>query len=88
MDGINLLSGTRIETGAVKVVLEDVDRIDTFSITVDGLPVRDPEWLCINPRTQHFELNFHLPREIKPGPHQIIIRQPTRTFPPVSITVG
>lgn len=88
MDGINLLSGTRIETGAVKMILEDVDRIDTFSMTVDGLPVRDPEWLCVNPRTQHFELNFRLPKGVRPGAHQIAIRQAARTFAPVSITVA
>jgi cyclopropane fatty-acyl-phospholipid synthase-like methyltransferase len=88
MDGINLLSGARIETGAVKMILEDVDHVDTFSISVDGLPVRDPEWFCINPRTHHFEVNFRLPEGLGPGAHQIRIKQGSRHFPPIPIAVG
>ena len=35
-DGINLLSGTLIESGCVKVGVVEVDRIEEFQVAVDG----------------------------------------------------
>ena len=55
-DGVNLMSGTRIETGSVKLTLEEIARPHEVEAIVGGLPVSDLEYVCIDPRPQHVVL--------------------------------
>ncbi len=87
-DGINLLAGTRVESGAVKMVLEDVIGTSGFEVTVDGQLARDIAWLSIDAFTLRYELNFRLPEGLAPGHHEILLLNGARTFPPVEIEVA
>ena len=87
-DGINLLSASRVESGAVKLVLEDIAATDGFEITVDGFPVREIEWLATDSFTQRYELNFRLPDGLAPGRHQILLRNGARVLPSIDIEVA
>jgi SAM-dependent methyltransferase len=86
-DGINLVSGTRIETRMVKVTLEEIADPGLFEAEIDGLPVRNLEAFCIDPLPQRYEVNFRLPDETAPGPHVLAMRLGHRRFAPVRIEV-
>ena len=45
-DGINLLSGTRIVTGTVKVTMHEVADASQFGATIEGQNVLDIESFC------------------------------------------
>ena len=86
-DGVNLASGTRIETRLVKVVLEEISRPHEIEAWIDGLRVSDLEFFCTDPRSQRFEVNFRLPEEIEPGMRQIELRIGRRKLAPIPIEV-
>ncbi|MGI8988754.1 MAG: class I SAM-dependent methyltransferase [Bryobacteraceae bacterium] len=87
-DGVNLLSGTRIERGTVKVTLEEVKTPESFEARIDGQPVRQPEIFCTDPLNQRFEVNFFLPESTGPGLHRLEMRLGSREFAPVPIEVA
>ncbi len=66
-DAVDLLSGTRIRSGIVKVVLEEVERISAFEAFVDGQPATRIETFCVDPVPLRYEVNFHLPAGLRPG---------------------
>jgi SAM-dependent methyltransferase len=86
-DGTNLLAGTRIESGMVKVVLEDLADAEVVSAAVDERPVEDLEWFLTDALTGRFEMNFRLPADLARGSHELKVRQGTRAFPPLAIEV-
>ena len=79
-DAVDLLSGTRIRSGIVKVVLEEVERISAFEAFVDGQPATLAETFCVDPVPQRHEVNFHLPAAIGPGEHSLEMRLGPRRF--------
>ena len=87
-DGINLLSGTRIVTGSVKVTMHEVGEASGFHATIEGRDVVDTESFCADPITQRYEFNFRLPEGIAPGPHEVVVRLGKRTFAPLAIEVA
>jgi len=87
MDGVNLLSGTRIVSGAVKVTMAEVERPDQFRATVDGRAVREVEHFCVDPLPMHYEFNFLLPDKLPAGAHRLELSLGTRAFAPVGIEV-
>ena len=48
-DGINILSGTRIVTGSVKVTMREVADAAQFHATIDGLDALEIESFCADP---------------------------------------
>jgi hypothetical protein len=86
-DGTNLVADKRIETRQVKMVLEEVARPHEIEASVDGVPVGDREFLCIDPRPQIFEVNFRLPEEIGPGRHELQVSIGRRKLAPVMLEV-
>lgn len=86
-DGTNLLAGARIESGVVKLVMEDLADAEVVSAAVDGRPVEDLEWFLTDALAGRFEINFRLPADLAHGTHQIELRQGARSFPPVAIEV-
>jgi len=87
-DGINLLSGTRIVTGSVKVTMLEVTRPDDFRATVDGYDVTDTESFCADPIALRHEFNFRLTGRIGKGPHEVLVTLGKRAFPPLAIEVA
>ena len=86
-DGINLVAGKRIETRMIKVTLEEISRPHEIEASVDGIPVSDIEFFCVDPRPQKFEVNLRLPDEIGVGPHQLELRMGRRKLAPITIEV-
>jgi hypothetical protein len=82
-DGTNLVADKRIETRAVKVIMEEVARPHDIQASVGGVPVEDREFLCTDPRPQQFEVNFRLPEEIGPGSHELQVTIGRRKLAPV-----
>ena len=60
-DGIDLLSGTRIVTGSVKVVLEEVEQPERLRAFVGGVAVESLDHFCTDPRLPRWEVNFDVP---------------------------
>ena len=87
MDGINLAAGKRIETRLVKLILEEISRPHEIEASVDGHPVSDLEFFCVDPRPQKFEVNLRLPEQIGIGPHQLELRMGRRKLAPITIEV-
>jgi SAM-dependent methyltransferase len=87
-DGINLLSGTRIVTGTVKVTMHEVSDAAQFGATIEGQSVLDIESFCADPISQRYEFNFRLPARIAPGPHQVLVTLGKRKFAPLDIEVA
>ncbi|MEO8026722.1 MAG: class I SAM-dependent methyltransferase [Bryobacteraceae bacterium] len=87
-DGVNLMSGTTIQTRAVKIVVEELMHPDEFGAEVGGHPVEDLEIFCTDPRPQRFEVNFHLPEETGSGRQDLILRIGRRKFGPIPLEVA
>jgi ubiquinone/menaquinone biosynthesis C-methylase UbiE len=86
-DGVNLVSGPRIETRTVKMTLEEIGKPYEIEASVDGVPVVGLEYFCIDPRPQRYEVNFHLPEEITPGAHSLRINIGRRKLAPIPLEV-
>jgi ubiquinone/menaquinone biosynthesis C-methylase UbiE len=86
-DGLNLAVARRIETRIVKMILEEVTRLDEIDAVVGGLPVMDLETMCTDPRQQRFEVNFRLPENLAPGLHELQVRIGRRKLAPVMLEV-
>lgn len=86
-DGVNLVAGKRIETRTIKLTMEEISRPHELEASIDGLPVSDIEYFCVDPRPQKFEVNLRLPENIGPGPHQLEIRMGRRKLAPIGIEV-
>jgi hypothetical protein len=86
-DGVNLLSGIRIETRTVKLTLEEISRPHEVEALIDGRRVEGLEYFCIDPRPQRFEFNFRLPEEVATGPHRLDLVMGRRKLAPILLVV-
>jgi SAM-dependent methyltransferase len=87
-DGINLLSGTRIVTRSVKVVVMETRHSSEFRARVDGVEVAGWRGFCTDASEQRWEFDFPLPESIGAGPHEVRIRLGRRDLPPLAIEVA
>ncbi len=87
-DGVNLVAGNRIETGHVKMTLEEIVHPEEIAARVGGRPVENLEFFCVDPRPQKFEVNFRLPEGTAPGPHLLEVTLGRRKLAPVQILVA
>lgn len=87
-DGENLMQGTRIVSGSVKVIMEETVRPDLFGATIGGIPVEAFDVFCADPVEQRHEINFRLPAGVGFGVHEMQIRIGRRAFAPVTIEVA
>ena len=86
-DGVNLLSAQRIESGTVKVTIEEVQSIGEFRATVDGVPVEDVETFRTDPLAERYEVNFSVPRSIAAGGHVLDVWLGKRRLTQIGIEV-
>jgi SAM-dependent methyltransferase len=86
-DGVNLLSGTRIASRVVKVMMMDVIHADQFHAALDGVDLPGTESFCVDPIFQQYEFNVFLPESVAPGVHEVQIELGKRAFAPVAIEV-
>lgn len=86
-DGVNLLSTHRIESGTVKVAIEEVASIRDFTATVDGVPVSDVETFRTDPLPSRYEVNFAMPAGTASGRHVLELRLGKRRLADMGIEV-
>ncbi len=86
-DGVNLLSGTRVVSRCIKVVMEEVANPDNLVAAIDEIPVHRVDIFCTDPLEQRYEVNLFLPDAVAPGPHQVRLSLGRRVFAPVPIEV-
>jgi ubiquinone/menaquinone biosynthesis C-methylase UbiE len=86
-DAVNLLSPQRIESGLIKATIEEVDDIETFAATVDGLPATGIETFRTDPLTERWEVNFRIPEETQLGGHVLEVRLGKRLLARMGIEV-
>lgn len=87
-DGIDLMSGTRLVTGSVKVTLEEAEAPEQFQASIGGQPLAVDDIFCSNPRTPRHEINLRLPEGIPPGQYQMTMSLGARRLAPVSVEVA
>ena len=87
-DAVNLLSGNRVVSGLVKVVMSDLPEAALFRASVDGQPALDTVSFCTDQTMQRYEFNFRLPEGLAPGPHQVRVAVGRRELAPVTIEVA
>src|SRR5260370_24920181 len=87
-DGINLLSGTRIVTGSVKVTMHEVSDATDFHATIEGRDVLEIESFCADPVSQRYECNLRLPEMLSKAPHEVLVSLGKRKFAPLEIEVA
>ena len=87
-DGIDLLSGTHIVTGSIKIVIEEASNPQELEASIGGVPLRDKDVFCADPRPPRHEINFRLPEGVGQGTHSLSIRLGRRQFAPVGLEIG
>ncbi len=86
-DGVDLLSGTRIVSGFIKITIEEAERIEKFEAAIDGKPPGGIDTFCVDPLPPRHEINLALPENIVPGAHCLEMQFGGRRFAPVTIDV-
>ncbi len=87
-DGINLMSGTDIVTGTVKVTIEESPEPVDFGATIAGIPVTDIDVFCADPLPPRWEINLRLPPEIPTGPQNLQLRLGKREIATVGVQIS
>ena len=81
------VKGLSLESGLIKATIEEVDSIDSFRATVDGLPVEGVETFRTDPLAERWEVNFRVPARVKAGGHALEIRLGARLLTRTGIEV-
>jgi hypothetical protein len=87
-DGTNLLAGARVESGSLKLTLEDLSDAATLRASLDGQALEGLEWFQTDALAGRFEFNLRLPADVTPGSHQLELCQGARRFPSIDIEVS
>ncbi len=86
-DGTNLLSDRRIETGVVKLFVEQIEHPEALAIALDDQPVDNVAMVCTDPLNAVYDCSFRLPAGIAAGPHRVTVSAGARRLPSVAIEV-
>jgi SAM-dependent methyltransferase len=90
-DGIDLMSGTRIVTGSIKVTLEEVEPGAVRAVLESGdvtAQLEDRDEFCADPRVPRWEVNFRFPHEVKNGPGVVRLAMGTRELGAVAVEIA
>ena len=87
-DGENLLSGARIISRVVKLVMEEVADPARIQVSIDEIPIHSLDVFCTDPLGPDYDINLVVPPEIQPGPHFVRLTLGWRSFAPVPIEVA
>ncbi len=66
-DAVDLLSLSRIQSGMVKVTLEEAPSLADFHATVSGMPVHHFDTFRTDPLAERHEINFTIPDAVPAG---------------------
>ena len=87
-DGVNYLSGSRITSRTVKIILDDVTAPDRLRATIDGKAVRSFEPRSISTQTLRYEWDLFLKHAFAPGRHRLLIQHGETALPVLIIDLG
>ena len=87
-DGMNYLSGSRITSRTVKIILDDVTAPDRVRVTIDGRAVRSSGPDCISAQMLRYEWNLFLKDAFGPGRHRLLIEHGETALPVLTIDLG
>jgi len=85
-DGVNLLSINKIESGIVKLVMEEVAQPERLRARVSDIEI-PVSYFCVNPLHERYEFDFRLPAGLRDGSSEIDLRLGERTFAPIHVEV-
>ena len=86
-DGTNLLSERRIESGVVKLFVEQIEHPEALAIAVDERPVDGVGMVCTDPLNGVYDCSFRLPAGTAKGLHRVTVSAGARRLPAVEIEV-
>ena len=86
-DGINLLSESRITSGSIKIMLEEIGDPATVHFSLDHLPTPPLDFLCIDPVPPRHEFNVLIPAGYPAGRTEVRIHAGARTLGPIPVDV-
>jgi SAM-dependent methyltransferase len=87
-DRVNYLSGRRIVSRSVKIILDEVSELDQMRASVDGRQARCPTLACVDPQKGRHELDVFLPGAAGPGRHRLDVLCGSTSLPTIRIDVG
>jgi hypothetical protein len=74
--------------GGVKVIVEDIERPEEVSFTVDGRPAEFLQFERKDPVTSRYEFAFHLSPKTRLGTRLLAVRVSGRDLPPIPIEIA
>ncbi len=86
-DAVDLLAGPLIRSKIVKIIFEEVDRIEELKAWVDGREAARIEAFCVDPVPARFEVNLHLPPDVPTGWRRLDLQLGRRRFSPILIEI-
>jgi hypothetical protein len=86
-DATDLLSGTRILSGNIKVILEELAHPEDAVFHLDGRPLSVSMVHWADRRTPRVELVLPVPPAAAPGTHVLEVLARKQRFPPVAIEI-
>ena len=87
-DGIDIKSKYRVVMGGVKVTIEDVERPEEVSFTVDGRPVEFGQFECKDPVTSTYEFAFLVSPKTRLGNRVLEVRVSGRDLAPIRMEIA
>jgi SAM-dependent methyltransferase len=86
-DGEDLLAGTQIVSGMIRVMVEEVLDPAELRVSLDGQIIPPAAIVTVEPRAPRHDLYFRIPNELSDGEHQLEVRHRKHRFPAVRITL-
>jgi hypothetical protein len=83
-----VISVTSQASGAVAVVIDELQDPDDFAATIDGRPAWGYENRCLNGQIPRYEIRFQLPDAVESGDRELELRIGRRQLPPIAIAVA
>jgi SAM-dependent methyltransferase len=87
VDAVNLLSRFRIECGALRVGIEDVEDPKQVSFCIDGHAGTVIEFECTEAFLDNYDYVVRVPPAVEPGKRSMIVRLADRELPPVELDI-
>jgi SAM-dependent methyltransferase len=87
-DGVNVMSVGRVETGSLKISVEEAGPEPAFGVEIDGARVAAGHVYCVDPLSDRYEINLDVPADIPPGRHSLTVRLRERRLAAVEIEIA
>jgi SAM-dependent methyltransferase len=86
-DGVNLMSGPRIESRSAKIMIEEIADAEGLEVLVDGERAGDVEVFRTDPLPPRYEVNFTLPESMGAGRREVVLQRGGRCLARASVEV-